>query len=185
MLIESDRSQLGDTHLSPEEANLRERELLLKMASKKKIQGQAELEDPNRSAGPRMYYTEIIRRLLKLNPELRIEDGKAGSVAIYRPKRHDEYDYEQFDPKAPTQWRWDFEYVTGFEKDWIPEYPHVLLDSSKLATREVHGWRSTLIALIKARAISYGGAIKEFGDPSGDSRSGRWFEYLSKFQYEN
>lgn len=178
MRIEIDRTNLGDTKLSPEEANLREREQLLKMAAKKKIWRQDELEDPDRSAGPRLYYTEILRRLWTLNPDLRVEDGSADQVAIYRPKRHDEYDWQQWDPNAPTKWRWDFEYVAGLPKEWIPEYPHVTLDTSKLATREIHGWRSTLIALIKARAITYRGTIQEFGDPANDQRSTRWFEQL-------
>jgi hypothetical protein len=181
MLIIDDSQELGDTRLSPEEANIREREELLKMAARKKIQGQAELEDPNRSAGPRLYYTEILRRLWKLNPDLRVEDGKDRSVAIYRLKRRDEYDWEQWHPFAPTKWRWDFEYVTGLEKGWLPEYPHVLLDSSRLATREVRGWRSVLIALVKSRAVSYRGVIQEFGDPMNDQRSGRWGEQLQKF----
>lgn len=185
MLIQDDINELGDKRLSPEEAVIDEREKLLKIAAKKKIRGQEELEDPDRSAGPRLYYTEILRRLLKLNPELRIEDGSYGNVAIYRLKRYDEYDWEQFDPLAPASWRWDFEYVTGVEKEWIPEYSHVTVDTSKLAKREIRGWRSVLIALVKARAITYRGAIQEFGDPVNDQRSGRWFEHLQKFQYSN
>jgi hypothetical protein len=181
MLIQPDSQELGDKRLSPAEAVAREREELLEKASKKKIQGQEELEDPDRSAGPRLYYTEILRRLWKLNPEFRVEDGKDGSVAIYRPKRRDEYDWEQWDPMAPTKWRWDFEYVTGMEKGYLPEYSHLLLDSSRLATKEVRGWRSILIPCIESRAITYRGAIQEFGDPANDQRSGRWFEQLQKY----
>jgi hypothetical protein len=184
VLIQDDSNELGDKRLSPEEAIFQERELSLNMAAKKKIWRQQELEDPARSAGPRLYYTEILRRLWKLNPDLRVEEGSNGQIAIYRLKRYDEYDWEQFDPLAPTKWRWDFEYVAGLPKEWIPEYPHVALDTSNLPTREIHGWRSTLIALIKARAITYRGAIQEFGDPENDQRSGRWFEYLSKYMYE-
>jgi hypothetical protein len=181
VLIQPDSSELGDGRLSPEESVIKEREDLLRKEARKKIWGQAELEDPGRSAGPRLYYTEIIRRLLKLNPELMIQDGSKDQVAIYRPKRQDEYDWEQFDWSAPTSWRWDFEYVTGMEKGWIPQWAHVELDTSNLAKREIRGYRSVLIALIKARAISYRGAIQEFGDPSDDQRSGRWFEQLQKF----
>lgn len=181
MLIQDDSSELGDKRLSPQEAVIRERENLLAKTSKKKIQGQAELEFADRSSGPRLYYTEILRRLWKLNPDLRVEDGKDGSVAIYRLKRRDEYDWEQWDPMAPTKWRWDFEYVTGMEKDWIPQFSHVLLDTSLLATKEIRGWRSVLIPLVKSRAITYRGAIQEFGDPSNDQRSERWFEHLRKY----
>jgi hypothetical protein len=180
MLIEVDSSQLGDTHLSPEEAIIREREELLKKASKHRIWGQTELEDSGRTGGSRLYYTEVIRRIRNINPAIMIREGSDGQVAIYRPKRHDEYDWEQFDPKVGADWRWDHEYVSGMPKDWLPEYSGITLDSSNLPTREFRGWRSILIALVKGGAISYSESISEFGDPSNDRRSGLWFEQLSK-----
>jgi hypothetical protein len=181
MLIEVDSSQLGDTHLSPEEAVIREREDLIRIQSKHRIYGQDALEDPERSAGPRLYYTEILRRIWTINPEILVRDGSPGQIAIYRPKRRNEYDWEQFDFKQGRGWRWDHEYVTGMAKDWLPQYSHVLIDNANLPTREIRGWRSVLIALIKAGALPYRATIREFGDPSGDQRSPLWFEQLSKF----
>ncbi len=181
MLIEPDKSQLGDTHLSPEEAVIREREALLKKASKHRIWGQDVLEDFERTGGARLYYTEVIRRIRNINPAIMIREGSDGQVAIYRPKRRDEYDWEQFDPKAGADWRWDHEYVSGMPKDWLPEYSGITLDSSNLPTREFRGWRSVLIALIVARALPYRDVIREFGDPSNDRRSVLWFEQLKKY----
>ncbi len=181
MLIEPDRDQLGDKHLNSEEAVIREREDLIRIQSKHRIYGHDALEDPERSAGPRLYYTEIIRRIRKINPAIMIRDGSEGQVAIYRHKRHDEYDWEQFDPKQGRNWRWDHEYVTGMAMGWIPEYSHVLIDNVKLPTREVRGWRSELIALVKAGVLPYRDVIREFGDPAGDQRSTFWFEQLAKY----
>lgn len=181
MLIEPDINELGDKRLSPEEAVIREREELLKKASKHRIWGQDELEDSGRTGGTRLYYTEVIRRIRNINPSIMIQDGSYGNVAIYRPKRRDEYDYEQFDPRVGADWRWDHEYVTGMPKQWLPEYSGITLDSSNLPTREFRGYRSVLIALIVARALPYRDVIREFGDPSSDRRSVLWFEQLQKY----
>ena len=207
--------QLGDKHLAGDELRAYEEERALNMASKSKIYGQDDLEDEDRSAGPRLYYTEIIRRIRKINSEIKVVGGKQGSVALYRPKNRWEYDESERDPERQA-WAWDYVYVCGLEIDWLPEYSHVLLDSSHLPTREIHGWRSAIIALVKSGAICvreerivnapiqrngmeweesvkktggivgvirpgalpYSKAIKEFGDPSSDQRSGRWLEQL-------
>lgn len=182
MLIETDSSQLGDKSLSPDEAVIREREELLKKASKHRIWHQDELEDSGRTGGARLYYTEVIRRIRKINSEIMFRDGIDGQVAIYRQKRRDEYDWEQFDPKVGNDWRWDHDYSSGLPKDWLPEYSGITLDSSNLPTREFRGWRSVLIALVKGGAISYNETVIEFGDPSNDRRSKMWFEQLLKWK---
>ena len=173
--------QLGDEHLNPEEAVIHEREDLLRMAAKCKIHGQEELEDTDRSAGPRLYYAEILRRLRILNPRLAVLDGIEGNVALYRPLEPWEYDPEQWDEEKPD-WFNQYKYVGGMAKNWLPEYSHVLLDTSNLPTREIRGWRSVLLALIKSRTIAVEGAIQQFGDPSNDQRSGRWEEQVWEFR---
>jgi hypothetical protein len=179
--VEPLKEMLGDTHLDPQESVIREREELLKVAAKSKIDGQDELEKQERSAGSRLYYTDILRRLHKLNPGIKILDGIEGNVAIYRSKLRHEYDESERD-RSKADFFWDHVYVTGMLKDWLPEYAHVLLDSSHLPTKEIRGWRSVLIALVKAKAITYAQAVEEFGDPFWDSRSTRWFEQLNQFQ---
>ena len=59
---------------------IREREELLAIEAKKRLWHQEELEDENRSAGPRLNYTEVLRRLKAINPELVIMDGIPGNV---------------------------------------------------------------------------------------------------------
>lgn len=180
-LVETDINELGDKRLDPKESIAREREDLLKMAGKAKIWGQKELEDHERSAGPRLSYREIIRRLRECNPTIRVLDSQGGSdVAIYVHKKRHEYDEQERDLSRP-EFFWDHKYVTGMPQTDIPEYAHVTLDTSGLPVREIRGWRSVLIACIKAGAITYGQAIEKFGSPWLDRRSGRWFEQLREY----
>lgn len=181
--VEPNRAMLGDAHLSPEEAVCREREDLLKKASRSRIHGQAELEDPNRAAGPRLHYSEIIRRLRTINPSLKFLDGTPGNVAVYAPKRRNEYDSEERDISKP-EFFWHHRYVGGFPLEWLPEYAHVTLDTSGLPVREVRGWRSVLLSLIKAKAISVTTADEFFGDPGHDRRAGRWREQIFEYQHK-
>jgi len=184
MLVQPDINELGDKRLNPEEGIAREREELLNIAASRKIWGQKELEDQERSAGPRMAWQEVLRRILKCNPDLKVKDGSEGSVAIYRRKKPWEYDGSEditLQPKRDSFFL-DHLYVTGMKKEPLPEYSHVTVDTSLLPVRETRGWRTLLIALIKSGAIKYEQAIAEFGDPSGDSRSSRWFIQLKDYR---
>lgn len=182
-LVEVDPLELTDKRLNPQEAVIRETEALLKMAAQYKIGGQAELEDVERSSGVRISCNELLRRIQKCNPEIQVKDGMPGSVALYlrkKPWEMLESDYVSERPK--DTFFIDHKYVGGFEKREMQEWSHVTIDSSHLANREYRGWRSVLIALIKTGAVTYEAAVKEFGDPSGDSRSGRWNEQLHKYR---
>jgi hypothetical protein len=178
--VEPDRSQLGDRHLDPKEAVIREREELLKTTSRSKIYGQQELEDQERSAGPRLSYTEIIYRLHKINPQLKVVDGIKGSVAIYRPKFYYEYDIQDKDP-TKRAWAWDYKYVGGMEKQSLPEWSHLILDTSNLPVKEIRGWRSVILSCVKNRAITSAQADEQFGNPMFDSRSTRYREQVREF----
>jgi hypothetical protein len=181
MLIETDINELGDKRLNPEEAVFREREELLKKASVYKISGQAELEDAERSAGPRITWRDFLRRLSRCNPHLLFKDAQGGNhIAIYRLKYREERERDGYDPTKAEWWN-DHKYVGGFQKIDLPEYSHLILDSSNLPIREYRGWRSVLMALIKNHAISYNDAKKEFGDARGE-RSQRWHEQLRKYK---
>src|ERR1700678_1106672 len=90
-LVQVDINELGDKRLNPEESNARETEALLKQCAKQKIWGQDELEDVERSAGPRMPWTDLIRRLKSCNPGIHVKDGIPGNVALYYKKHSDEY----------------------------------------------------------------------------------------------
>jgi hypothetical protein len=194
--VETDIHELGDKRLNPEEVVAREREDLLRIESKKKIWGQEELEDPERSSGTRLQWQEVIRRIQLCNPGIRVKDSQGGNaVALYLRKRNDEYtESDEIMLTAPEIARAmnipvpedDFfihhRYLTGFDKHPMPEYSHVTLDSSHIAHREYRSWRSVLLALIKARAITYASTIQHFGDPESDKRSGRWDEQTQMYR---
>lgn len=188
MLVQTDSAELGDRRLNPEEVVIREREALLREASRSKIHGQEELEDAERSAGPRLYYTEIIRRLRNINSDLQVLEGSPGNVALYKRKHRGEYDGSEVDDKrpAPSGFHADFfkdhTYVGGMVKDWLPEFSHVILDTSNLPVREYRGWRSVIIGLIKQGVLTYAAAVREFGEPTGP-RAGRWSEQLQPYRY--
>jgi hypothetical protein len=178
--VEPNKAMLGDKHLNPEESVVREREDLLKIESKKRIHGQDQLEKSDRSLGPRLYFTEILRRLWKCNPRIRVKEGSAGSLALYVQKRKDEYRESDYEPSPNGAFFLDHKYVGGLLKEWLPEWGHVTIDTSLVAHHEVRGWRSVLIALIKAKVITYQSAIEQFGDPFHDQRSQFWFEQTAK-----
>jgi hypothetical protein len=178
-LVQTDINELGDKRLNPEEMVYKLREDILKQESKKRIYGQDELQQIERSAGPRIHTSELIKRLQKINPGIHVKDGKWGSVALYYKKKRFEYKESDFFETPPNgEFFTHHKYVGGFELGWLPEWGHVTVDSSNVALHEVRGWRSVLISLIKAKVISYQAAITEFGNPVGDKRSRFWFEQL-------
>jgi hypothetical protein len=123
-------------------------------------------------------------RLWQCNPKIRVKEGSAGSVALYILKHPSEVETaEQIGEQRPKDDFFIFhKYVGGFEKKPMPEWSHVTLDTSGLPVREVRGWRSVLMRLIKSRVIAYRSAVEQFGNPETDQRSGRWFEQLAKFK---
>ena len=177
MLVQVDRDELGDKRLSPEESIYRETEELLKLASTRKIGGQEELEDQERSAGPRIHFTDFIRRVHKFNSGVLVVEGMAGSVALYILKPYTEWNQDDTGHRYPNH-----KYVGGLEKQRLPEFSHVILDTSNLPIREYRGWRSVLIALVKNGVLSYNEAIQAFGEPVG-RRGDRWFQQLREHKF--
>jgi len=192
-LVEVDPLELTDKRLSPEEVVAKEREELMKMESKKRIHGQDQLEDADRSSGPRINHNDLIKRVQKLNPGIHVKPGKMSlpgvrDAALYVRKRSYEYNEVDFMSAAESA-RWGFtapkddffihhKYCGGFPMEPLAEWGHCTVDSSNVALHEVRGWRSVLMALIKAKAITYQQAIAEFGDPINDPRAQFWFEQM-------
>lgn len=176
-------AQLGDKHLDPKEAVAREREELLTQISPRKAYGQAELDKPERSTGSRLYYSTLLKKLKNIYPSFLVKDGIPGNVALYQPKTKEQIDVDGYDLTRPA-WHNESIYVTGFAKDWIPEWGHFLNDTDGIAEREVRGWRSILIAMIKQGLFTYDAAVEEFGNPEHDQRSRFWFEQLQEYMNE-
>lgn len=183
MLIQTDSNELGDKRLNPEEGVAKTREECLAMAALKRLPGQDELEDPKRAFGPRLQFTEVISRLRRIIPSLKVLEGSPGSVALYVPLTHHEL------KEAVRAWQNDrdifflhHKYVGGFPKQELPEYSTVDFDTSRLATKENRGWRSVLIPFIQHGLVTYQAVIKEFGDVGTDRRGWRWKEQTAQWR---
>lgn len=183
MLIQPDRHELGDTRLDPAENVAKQREELLAIEAKKRLYRQDELEDPSRALGPRLEFSEVVSRLKRLIPTLRVLDGSPGNVALYVPRNRKELD------EATVAWQHDkdvfflrYKYVGGFPKHELQEYSTVDIDTSRLPTKEHRGWRSVLIPLLQQGLVSYRAVIKQFGDVGMDRRGWRWREQTADWR---
>lgn len=175
--------QLGDKHLDEKESVIRQREELRDAISGREAYGQKDIEKAERSEGPRLYYTEFLLRLKKIWPHFIVKDGIPGNVAVYRPKTKEEITRDGYDLMFP-QWYNEHKYVTGFPKEHLPEWGHYINDTDGIALREVRGWRTVLIALIKQGIVTYEDVALEFTDPIHDQRSKYWFDQLQQYMHK-
>lgn len=183
MLVQTDINELGDKRLNAEESVVREREKCLAMASHKRLPHQEDIEDPNRAFGPRMQFTELVSRLRRIIPALRVLDGSPGNLALYFPRNREEM------KTAEDAWQpgrdvffLRYKYVGGFPKSELQEYSTVDIDNARLATKEHRGWRTVLMNLITAGVVSYETVVREFGDTGTDKRGWRWRSELQAFK---
>lgn len=165
MLIQIDRTQLGDSHLDAVEnlAKLREDNAVLDQ--KFKIYGQAELEKTTMECGTPMAYQNLIRLITRINPSIICEDGGYPNAIAVRI------------PGIQADGTYGKRYVTGFQKEVLQEFSGMRTDERGRPHREVRGWRTVVLALIRQHIISYKNAVDVFGEPNG-SRAGRWQQLL-------
>jgi hypothetical protein len=183
LLIQPDINELGDLRLDPKEGVAQKREECLSMAAKKRLYKQEELEDPTRALGPRLQFSEVVSKLRRIVPTIKVLDGSPGSVALYTPRTHQEI------KDAMRGWQNDrdyfflkYKYVGGFPKCELQEYSTVDIDNAMLPTKENRGWRSVLIPLIQQGLVSYRTVVNEFGDVGTDRRGWRWNEQTQKWR---
>jgi hypothetical protein len=178
MLI-TDINNLGDKRLGLEDglAFSKERTAAMQKAKGLILDDQEELEDRDLAEGTPLEWQEFLRRLQKAAPTILVKDGAPGSLALYRPKRNDEFDPETWDPTRPD-WHNAHVYVTGFPKKKLAEFSAITTTEWGVAHREIRGWRTVLINLIQQRALAYRQAVREFGEPNG-ARGTRWHEHLA------
>lgn len=166
MLIYDSSKYLGDSLLSPDEANYKIREGNQKLIDEKKIPHQSLLENADMALGYPMQSSEFIRRLTLLKPGLVIKPGIPGAVAVYFPT------YDVDERKTVLK------YVSGFYIDkMMQEYSHITTDDKGLAKREVRGWRTVLLALIHQGIVTYAQVKAAFGEPTGQ-RNILWNEQM-------
>src|SRR5689334_19577580 len=142
MLVQPDIHELGDLRLDPKETVAREREKALSMASRKRIYKQDELEDINRAYGARIPAGEMVRKLRKLIPSLKVLSGSPGNLALYAPRDRGEvaarfYEWYQEQEEAAYRGRkrqdpffLHHKYVGGFPASELQEYTTIDIDNA-------------------------------------------------------
>lgn len=165
MLIQPNKSKLGDGHLQDAEAVAKVKEQNLRQAAECKIPDQEILENREAALGHPMQPSEFILRLQKLNPKILIEKGGVrNSVAV------------RYVPWGQAQ----KVYVTGFPVDMpLPEFSAVVVDDQGKPWRELRGWRSVLLALVRKDLLTLEQVKLTFGYPTGQ-RSTLWDKHLSE-----
>lgn len=163
MLIQPNKAELGDTRLNAEEGLAKIKEENLRQAAANKIADQDLLEDTKAALGMPMQPSDLILKLQKLNPSILIQKGGVkNAVAVRFPK---------FDSETGKV---EQTYITGFYMDApLPEFSSVVVDRRGLPFRELRGWRSVVLALVNAGALTLKQVDLSFGKPTGQ-RSVLW-----------
>jgi hypothetical protein len=163
MLIYDSSASLGDKLLSPEEGNFKLREGNQTLIDSKKLPGQSLLENKDMAIGRAMQPSEFIAKLQKLNHKIIVEKGGFPNAVAVRYPTWDE------DEKKTVR-----KYVSGFMvNDVLQEFSNITVDAKGLPHREVRGWRSVLLALIKQGILTYPQVKAMFGEALGQ-RSSLW-----------
>lgn len=152
------------------------REVVQGMCNKKRIPHQDMLEDQDMALGTPMSPTLFIEKLRKL-PGILVEPGGAGPTAVaVRTVVKDQ------DPESETFGQPIKIYLSGFWTDKIlPEFSSILPNKFGLATREIRGWRSVLLAMHRQGAVTLPQLKAVFGDANGQ-RSILWKEQTQHHQ---
>lgn len=184
MLIQPDRNELGDKRLDAKENVARKREECIAMAGTRRLSHQDDLEDPSRVLGPRIQFSDFVARLKRLVPSLTVREGLPGHVALYAPCNAKELEEQtrawQYD--KPIFFR-DHKYVGGFPKQPMHEYSGLECEEyTRLANKEIRGWRTVLMGLLEQGLVSYSKVVAEFGDVGTDKRGWRWRESTQKWR---
>lgn len=150
--------------ISPAEAVAKAKEDTLKQASVNHIPDQKILENQDMARGRELDPAELITKIQKLNPAIVImKGGVRNAVAVYIADRANES---------------GLRYVSGFYIDnRLPEYSSVTTDQFGVAHKEIRGWRTVLLALINAGALSREKVDLTFG-PAAGQRDLLWYRSL-------
>ncbi len=174
-IIITDSNELGDKRLDP-------KEVLIKLREENNSHAQRMTRKPDQdilgnkdmAQGQPMEYQHLIHLLKKMNPNIIIKDG--GVKGAVQVRYHSTTDWDQKSEGGDGT-----KYVTGFYKEVLPEFSWEQDDSRGRPTREIRGWRTVVLALIKQGIISYKDAVDVFGEPNG-IRSGRWKKLLREYR---
>lgn len=162
MLLDCSGDKLGDKNIKDEDGVARLRESIVNQCAKKRIPNQTLLEDQEMALGAPMSPALFIEKLRKL-PGILVEPGGAGPTAVaVRMIVTDQ------DPTSPTHGQPIKIYLSGFWTDKVlPEFSSILSSKFGLATREIRGWRSVLLAIHRQGGATLPQLKALFGDANG------------------
>jgi hypothetical protein len=131
-----------------------------KQIQDQRYEDQSDFQNQERQMGKIMHSGELVRRILKLNRDLIVEDSNAikGCAGFYLMRNGE---------KVWTN--------ASFKKGWISEFSIIHTDRADLPVRVDYGWRTVLVRLLKFNAISWAQVLDTFGDVhASDSRGKHW-----------
>lgn len=166
MLIETDKEELGDKRLNPEEGLKKLKEENQALIDQRKHPDQEFLANKDAAKGSPLPISEFLHTLTRLNPLLLFKPSKVwgrDSVAIYQVVNGEP------------------QYVTGFFVDTgtIPEWTSLEnKDVHGLYSRTQRGWREVIVQLIKAKAINPREIAETFGQATGQRAEKSWHKQV-------
>ena len=157
MLIQTDKNELGDKRLDAVEGLAKIKEENKKLSDKNRIPDQDILEKREMALGFPLSPNDFIARIQRLNPRIIVELGGVKNAVAVR--------YAKLNPETG---KYEKEYVTGFYVDHpLPEFSSVLVDGKGLPIREIRGWRSVLLALMRQKLLTLKQVELTFGKANG------------------
>ena len=171
MLIETNPNRLGDKLLSAKEALQKSFEDTDRRLRIYRLTDHEELKDVRARFGRPLSSQELIRRVLKLNSALWVEDSinMPGNCGFYRTHT----------PQFPGDS--DKQFLAAFPKGVLPEFSIILTDAADLPIKEQRGWRTVLLRLIQQKALNMAGVLEAFGD-AYNATAKRWMQYTQRYR---
>lgn len=118
-----------------------------RLVQSERLPGQENYKNFDRQRGIPLDSNELVRRVLKMNPFLRVEDsvGCPGNVGFYYVKYH---------PREFTG--------AHFRKGVVFEFSRIYVDAADRPIAIEYGWREVLHRLLKKKLITWGKVVKLF-----------------------
>jgi len=169
MLIQTNPNARGDRKLSPREALLAKFEETERAVRKFRLDDHDLLKDKDARLGKPMAHTELIRRVVKMNPNVWAEDSinDRNCVGFYTTG-----------PDGKKK------YLVAFEKGILPEFSYILVDRADLPVKEKRGYRTVLHRLLLQNAVKWRDVLEAFGDTGINEVTARWRHNTHRFRQQ-
>lgn len=131
------------------------------MLMRYRLDDHEDLKNAEARMGKQMAHNELIRRVVKLNPNVWAEDSRThkNGIGFYT-----------------TDSEGNKKYLVAFEKGYLPEFSYIIVDRADLPIKEVRGWRTVLLRLLKQGVLTWKQIVDVFEDAYGYNAK-RWQHY--------